>query len=53
MIFALRMDQLELGRSFRPPPDLMLGGMKKLDPGLILNPPERMVVEDVAELNHF
>jgi len=31
----------------------MLGGMKKLEPGLILNPAERMVVEHSAQLDHF
>jgi hypothetical protein len=27
----------ELGRPYRPPPDLMLDVRKKLEPGLILN----------------
>jgi hypothetical protein len=53
MILTLWMDQLELWRPFRPPPDLMLGGMKKLEPGPILNLAERMVVENVAQLDHF
>jgi len=46
------MDRLELERPF-PPPDLMLDGRKKLEPGLILNLAERMVVENVARLDRF
>jgi hypothetical protein len=38
----------ELGRPYRPPPDLMLDVRKKLEPGLILNPAERMVIENVT-----
>ena len=48
MILTLWMDQLELGRPYRPPLDLMLDVRKKLEPGLILNPAERMVIENVA-----
>jgi hypothetical protein len=52
MIHA-RWNELELGRLFRTPPDLMLGLGKKLDPGSILNPAERMVIENVAQLDHL
>ncbi len=48
MILTLWMDQLELGRPYRPPPDLTLDVMKKLEPGLILNSAERTVIENVA-----
>ena len=48
MILTLWMDQLELGRPYRPPLDLMLDVRKKLEPGLILNPAEWMVIENVA-----
>jgi hypothetical protein len=53
MILTLWVDQLELWRPFRPPPDLMLDVRKKLEPGLILNPAERMVLENVGQLDHF
>ena len=41
------------GGPYRPPPDLMLDVRKKLDPGLILNPAERMVIENVAQCDHL
>ena len=53
MILARRMNELELGRLFRTPPDLMIGLRKKLEPGLILNPAERIVGENVAQLDHL
>jgi hypothetical protein len=53
MILTRRMDQLELGRPYRPPPDLMLDVRKKLEPVLILNPAERMVIENVAQCDHL
>jgi hypothetical protein len=43
----------ELGRPYRPPPDLMLDVRKKLEPGVILNPAERMVIENVAQRDHL
>jgi hypothetical protein len=42
MIHARRMNELELGRLFRMPPDLMLELRKKLELGSILNLAERM-----------
>ena len=47
------MDELKLGRLFQTPPDLMLGLRKKLEPGSILNPAERIVGENVAQLDHL
>jgi hypothetical protein len=48
MIHTRWMNELELGRLFRTPADLMLDVRKKLEPGLILNPAERMVIENVT-----
>ena len=48
MIYALWRNKFELGRPFRPPIELMLGLVKKLEPGSILNPAERLVKENVA-----
>jgi hypothetical protein len=53
MIHARWMNELELGRPYRPPPNLMLGVRKKLEPGLILNPAERMVIENVTQRDHL
>jgi hypothetical protein len=53
MIHARWMNELELGRLFRTQPDLMRGLGKKLDPGSILNPAERMVIENVAQRDHL
>jgi hypothetical protein len=47
------MNELELGRLFRTPPDLMLELRKKLKPGSILNPAERMVIENIAQRDHL
>ena len=47
------MDELKLGRLFQTPPDLMLGLRKKLEPGSILNPAERIVGENVAQRDHL
>ena len=41
MIYAQWTNEFELGRPFRPPTELMLGQVKKIDPGSILNPVER------------
>jgi hypothetical protein len=43
----------ESGQARLTPPDLMLGLRKKLEPGSILNPAERMVVENVAQPDHL
>jgi hypothetical protein len=53
MILARRMNELELGPPFRTPPDLMLELRKKLEPDSIFNPAERMVGENVAQLDHL
>ncbi len=42
MIHVRWMNELELGRLFRTPPDLMLGVRKKLELDSILNLAERM-----------
>ncbi len=53
MIHDQWMNEWELGRLFRTPPDLMLELRKKLKPGSILNPAERMVIVNVAQRDHF
>ena len=50
MILARRMNELELGTPYRTPPELMLELRKKLEPGSILNPAERIVGENIAQL---
>jgi hypothetical protein len=53
MILARRMNELELGPPFRTPPDLMLELRKNLEPDSIFNLAERMVGENVAQLDHL
>ena len=53
MIHARWMNELELGPPFRTPPDLMLELSKKLELDSIFNPAERMVGENVAQLDHL
>ena len=50
MIYAQWTNEFEMGRLFRPPTELMLGLVTKLEPGSILNPVERLVKENVAQL---
>jgi hypothetical protein len=53
MILARRMNELELWPPFRTPPDLMLELREKLEPDSIFNLTERMVGENVAQLDHL